>query len=248
MANFETHLAVASISSGLLSSLCLGGGIASPVEALLCWMFGTLGGILPDIDSDHSTPLKIIFTSLALIATWLVMFNRSESYSILELWMICGVAYLFVRYALMRMFSSFTIHRGVFHSVLAAFFFWFFVTNIVFYLFRLPSLFAWVLGFFVFFGFLVHLSLDELYSVDLSNNRIKRSFGTALKIIDSKNMLSTGVMLVVTLYFFQIAPSSERFTQLLLQAQTYKEIRNNFLPKGSWFLKDTQELREEFSK
>ena len=182
MANFETHLAVASISSGLLSSMCLGAGIASPVESLVCWMFGTLGGILPDVDSDHSRPLKIIFTSMALILSWLVMFNRSESYSILELWLICALTYVLVRYVGMRIFADFTVHRGIFHSVAAAFFFWFFSTNVVFYLFRLTSLFAWVLGFFVFFGFLIHLSLDEIYIAwILRNNRFKTLFWNRFK-------------------------------------------------------------------
>jgi membrane-bound metal-dependent hydrolase YbcI (DUF457 family) len=33
----------------------------------------------------------------------------------------------------------------------------------------------------LFVGFIIHLLLDELYSVDLRNMRIKKSFGTALK-------------------------------------------------------------------
>ncbi len=43
---------------------------------------------------------------------------------------------------------------------------------------------AWMAGLFVFIGFLIHLILDEIYAVDFSGARLKRSFGSALKLFD----------------------------------------------------------------
>lgn len=48
------------------------------------------------------------------------------------------------------------------------------------------------------FGFVIHLLLDELSSVDLLNRRIKRSFGSALKIISLKYWRATLALALAT--------------------------------------------------
>ena len=54
MANFNTHLIVASTASGLTATGLMGAGVAEPREVLLYFSAGTLGGLLPDLDSDNS--------------------------------------------------------------------------------------------------------------------------------------------------------------------------------------------------
>lgn len=123
MANFKMHLGVAAIGSGMVATLCLGAGLASVQEVAILSLLGTIGGLLPDIDLDHSTPTRLMFTALGLLLAFLAMFFKAAHYSVLELWLVWGATYLAVRYLAWRMFSDLTSHRGIFHSLAAALFF-----------------------------------------------------------------------------------------------------------------------------
>jgi hypothetical protein len=74
---------------------------------------------------------------------------------------------------------------------------------------RWNILHCWLSGFFIGFGFLVHLLLDELYSVDLTNRRMKKSFGTALKLYSYRNKTSSILMLICTLALAWITPQPQ---------------------------------------
>jgi hypothetical protein len=54
MADFKTHLVVASTLSGVLAIGTLVAGVATPKETLVYFCAGTIGGVLPDLDSDHA--------------------------------------------------------------------------------------------------------------------------------------------------------------------------------------------------
>ena len=236
MANFKTHLGVAAVGSGLLATVCLGAGMSSPQEVVTLSVVGTVGGLLPDIDLDHSSPTKLIFTALAIVFAFLAAFNRVASYSIVELWIVWGVAYGGVRYLALSVFSALTVHRGIFHSLVAALFFWFLATSLSYYLFALSALFAWSIGFFLFFGYIVHLLLDELFSVDLLNSRLKSSFGTALKIADFHNARTSLLMTAAALLMFFSTPSAQPFLDWVTNKQTYLNIADRFLPEALWFV------------
>lgn len=85
------------------------------------------------------------------------------------------------------MFGRFTIHRGVSHSLLATLFFRLLATVVSHHWFGMSRLMSWSTGFFVFFGYVLHLALDELFGVDLLSTRVKRSFGTALELVSYGN-------------------------------------------------------------
>jgi hypothetical protein len=53
--------------------------------------------------------------------------------------------------------------------------------NLAFHLVGMSAWDSWLAGLFVALGYLTHLCLDEIASVDLLGNRLRRSFGTALK-------------------------------------------------------------------
>jgi hypothetical protein len=235
MANFKTHITVAAGASGMLATLCLGAKLASPQQVIALAAMGTIGGILPDIDSDHSTPVKILFTVLGGILAFLVMFSQADQYSLLELWMLWGLVYGLVRYVLYRLFADFTEHRGIFHSLVAALFFWFLTTTLVYQLFDVKRDFAWLTGFFVFFGFIVHLSLDELYSVDLLGRRFKKSFGTALKIVDLQDWKVSGLFILAMILMYLMTPSADTFWASFTNSTTYMNLWQRFWPQGSWF-------------
>ena len=54
MANFKTHVSVAAALSGVLATGFLAARVAEPKDVWLYFAMGTVGGILPDIDADHS--------------------------------------------------------------------------------------------------------------------------------------------------------------------------------------------------
>jgi len=232
MANFNTHIVVGAVASGALATAFLGAQIVKPQDVLILSMVGAIGGMLPDIDSDNSTPVKIMFHVLSIIFAFMVMFAKAESFSIIELWIVWGFCYVLVRYVISELFKKSTVHRGIFHSVVAGLFFWFLTTAFSHYFFNSSNFIAWMTGFFVFFGFMIHLCLDEIYSVDLLNRRMKRSAGTALKIYDYKNYWTSGYMFALMLVVYLLTPSSKEFLDVIFNLNTYIGMFNNLLVKS----------------
>lgn len=236
MANFKTHLLVAATVSGIASIGVTAINMASTNNVAQYFLLGVLGGLLPDIDSEQSTPSKIFFSLLSLSGAFWVTLKVLPNYSFAELTLIWLVTFTFFRYIVCEAFSRLTVHRGVFHSLLACFFFGLIVTNISFHLFQSSSLTSWLSGCFTTMGYLVHLSLDEFYSVDLMNNRFKKSFGSALKIISLNNIKASLLMIGLTISLYTISPDPHHF---VLQADTminqYSK-QNKWLPKNDrWF-------------
>ena len=235
MANFKVHFAGAALGSGALSTLALGSGLAQAEEIVLLAVLGTVGGLLPDIDLDHSSPSKMMFTGLALVFAFIVLFSKAASYSLLELWIAWGFIYIAIRYALWEMFGRFTVHRGIFHSLVAALFFWFLVTTLAYYLFDLGQVLAWLCGLFVFLGYLIHLGLDEFYSVDFIGKRLKASFGTALKVYSYKDWQTSALMAGAMVLFWLMTPDAGPFLEQLGSGETWGRLGRSLWPQGMWF-------------
>jgi LexA-binding, inner membrane-associated putative hydrolase len=234
MANFKTHVSVAAALSGVMATGFLVAGVATPKDVWLYFAMGTVGGILPDIDADHSIPGRMFFSFFALVVAFFMLFSRAGVFSIVELSLLWVVTYVVVRHVIFKLFARFSVHRGVFHSLLAAAFFGFLTTSLTYHLFRLSALGAWMSGLFVSVGYMIHLVLDEIYSVDLTGARVKRSFGTALKLI-SADVKATTCLVLATILVFLTTPSAERFVHTVLNFDTYKSIKGQLLPKAGWF-------------
>jgi len=187
MANFNTHFTVASGASAVVSGTLLSMEVVSPEQAVVAFAIGTLGGLLPDVDSSHSTSIKVGFNVLSLLLTIMIIFVKSSTYSLVEMFIVAGLVFAGIRYAFLEFFRKISKHRGMFHSIPVGFI-WGIVVSILAHLFfDLDALVSWVYGFMVTFGYFVHLILDETYSVDLGNRRIKKSAGTAFKLGMFKN-------------------------------------------------------------
>lgn len=230
MANFNTHITVAAVASGLLSTLCLQVGFIGTSDALLLTLAGTIGGILPDVDLQRSYPSRIIFSLIGMIVAFLWVFSTKNELAIVELWVIGLIIYATIRYPIWMIFHKFTKHRGAFHSVIAAFAFAFFSTAISFNFYDKTAFVSWLIGLLVFYGFIIHLVLDELYSVDFTNRRIKRSFGTAMKIVDTKQWASSGIIFGIAMGSYSLSPSPTVFINTFLSAETYQIIGERMLP------------------
>jgi hypothetical protein len=210
--------------------------MAAPQDVWVYFAAGTMGGILPDIDSDHSIPIQIIFSFFAIVLAFLTVFSKAGVYSIAELCLLWIGVYVAIRYVACKLFARFTVHRGVFHSLLAALFFWFLATAVAYHGFAVPAFNAWLVGCFVGMGYIMHLTLDELYSVDLMGASLKKSFGTALKIASLTSIKATIFLSIATFFLFYFAtPKHDVFVHTLGNAHIYGGILDKLLPKGGWF-------------
>ena len=230
MANFGTHISVAAAGAGLLSVLCLQVGLVEPREALMLALLGTIGGILPDIDLQHAYPSRIMFSLFAILAAFMVVFSSENNLSIVELWGVGLLTFGLVRFPVWMVFHEYTTHRGSIHSLVAALLFMFLMTAFAHHVMGEAPFVAWLFGLFVFLGFVLHLVLDELYSVDFMNHRIKRSFGTAFKILDWKKREKSTALVVATIIAWAFVPDSHAFWDTLLSADTYRIIGARLLP------------------
>jgi hypothetical protein len=236
MADFRTHVAVASTVSGVIAIGGMVAGVATPKEVVLFFCAGTIGGVLPDIDSDHTIPVQILFSFLAVALAFMSVFSRADTYSVVELVCLWILVHLFVRHVLYKIFAKFTVHRGIFHSQLAAIFFLFFGAAAAYHLFGLASVTSWLVGCFVALGYMIHLLLDEIYSVDLTGARVKKSFGTALKFASKEKLKVSAALGAATVaMFFLAVPAVGDFAHALGNQKTYATLHERFLPNGRWF-------------
>jgi hypothetical protein len=236
MADFRTHVAVASTVSGVIAIGGMVAGVATPKEVVLFFCAGTIGGVLPDIDSDHTIPVQILFSFLSVALAFMSVFSKADTYSIVELSCLWILVHLFVRHVLYKIFAKFTVHRGIFHSQLAAVFFLFVSAAAAYHLFGLATVTSWLIGCFVALGYMIHLVLDEIYSVDITGARIKKSFGTALKFASVDELkISVGLAVATAAVFFLATPTLSDFEHALGNRQTYATLHERFLPKDRWF-------------
>lgn len=182
MASYQGHLTLSSV-------------LAAGYGALGAWQLGldwgavflgagltALGGLLPDLDSDSSVPIRELF-GLAAAAVPVLLFPRFEGrgLSTEQILVLLAGIYLMIRYPLAQLFKRLTVHRGMFHSLPAML-----ISGLlVFLLYHNPR--PAIRLFFaggVMLGFLSHLVLDELYAVDFMGVRFKRGkyAGSALKL------------------------------------------------------------------
>jgi len=219
-------------ASGIAAaSLLLSGEVGYP-QSLAFFALGSLGSMLPDIDSDSSSPLRAGFAIISLCAAFLLMFSLARWFhSLAELLLIWLAGYLVVRGLIFALFNRLTTHRGIFHSVPAAVCFTFITVLFADRIWNLPPGTAWTAGLFVGSGYLVHLLLDEIYSVNLFGVQTRRSFGTALKFWYRKNIASTAYMYLVTIALGLFLPSPKPVWETLVQQQ----FNPRFFPSDGWF-------------
>lgn len=148
------------------------------VAAGLC----SVSGMLPDLDSDSGVPVRETSAFAAAIIPMLMVerfhqLNLSWDSMVLAAMLI----YIVVRFGVTEIFKRYTVHRGMWHSLPAAAT----VTLLAFLICQCPDISVRIFkAAAVCLGFMSHLVLDEIYSVERKGVRIrfKKSFGTALKL------------------------------------------------------------------
>lgn len=206
MASFQTHLGVGSAIIGTAALAAYAEGVTNSVETQWLFIAGVSASVFADIDADDSRPVRAFFALAGLIGGFSVAAGLWDRLLIVDLILVWAAVSLCVYYPLRLIFARLTVHRGIFHSLLMASVAALTVTVAAErWASREPS-FSWLLGAFVLVGYLTHLALDEIASVDLLGNRVKRSFGSALKPLSLRNWPGSLVLLFALAGLIAIAP------------------------------------------
>ncbi len=213
MADFKTHITTSTV---LGVAYGVGGSYLFHLPLDSCILAGgicSIGGMLPDLDSDSGIPVRETLSVVSMLVPMLLIQRFAGLQLTSEQLVLIGAGiYFLVRFGVGSLFRRFTVHRGMWHSIPAA------VTAgmVAFLLCDCELQVRFYKAWAVVLGFMSHLILDELYAVDLNGHRvkIKKSFGSAIKFLGAKpfaNLLAYGTLLMLgTLIWFD--PS---FRQLL---------------------------------
>lgn len=181
MADFKTHMTVSTATGAVLAVAGYQAGMQLPT-CILAGGLCSVSGMLPDLDSDSGRPLREA-TTLGAAVVPMLMVERFQRMNLSHEWMVLAAAlvYITIRFFLAEIFRRYTVHRGMWHSVPAAL-----IAGMAAFLImssediriRMFKTLAVVIG------FLSHLILDEIWSVDFRRGKyaFKSSFGTALKL------------------------------------------------------------------
>jgi hypothetical protein len=235
MANFPTHIAVGTVVSGVLATVTVATDMVAPKDIVAVTLAGVLGSVLPDIDLEDSRPARAMFAGLGVFFSFAVLFSLERQYSIAEMLVLWLGTLLFVRYVAKEIFFRISYHRGVWHSVLAMVFCAFAAAWIYSRLLGKDDGVAWLAAGFLAIGYLTHLVLDELYSVDVMDTRIKASFGTALKLFDHRRLGHSAAMAIATVLVFVFTPPTKVFVESITSPQLWTDLNSRLLPQDRWF-------------
>lgn len=201
MAGYREHITV----SGLLGVAYAGAAtfmfgfslVPSMIAGVLTW----ISGMLPDLDSESGRPVRELPGIFAALLPMLliqhihrlgVQGDRVILFAILN--------YVIVRYVGAFLLARLTVHRGMFHSIPALLI----AAECAFLTYPSESLrVRTLMGIAVGIGFLSHLLLDEMYSVqwDGTKVRLAKSSGSAMKFFGSEtlpNSIAMGTLLVMS--------------------------------------------------
>lgn len=205
MAGFKTHITV----SGVLG-VAYGGTAHAFFDVPLpaCVLAGGLcgvSGMLPDLDSDSGVPLRESIAFAAAVVP-MMMVPRFERLGMAPESIVLAAAliYLLVRFPLARFLRRYTVHRGMFHSIPAALI----AGEVAFLVCESSDLpIRYFKAGAVVLGFMSHLLLDELYSIEWYRGRMrfKKSFGTAVKLWGDNNWANLSTYLKLGLLTFVVA-------------------------------------------
>lgn len=204
MAGYREHIAVSStlgVAVGAAATFGLG---FTPAQGALAGYLTSFGGMLPDLDSESGKPIRELFSLLGAVVPMLTMghvFNAFQIESTPESIMLTFIIlYHVVRYGGAWLIGKLAVHRGMFHSIPALL-----ISSFAVYLTSassLPSV-KMLLASGIGIGFLSHLVLDEMYSVEWTGVRIKlnRFAGSAIKFVGKStpaNIVTYGLLITMT--------------------------------------------------
>ena len=172
-------------------------GPFTPEQAAIAGCLTGLAGMLPDLDSESGKPVRELSGIVAGVAPFIAIRHLVDVIGSVDgLILAGGLIYVAVRYGGAWLLARLCVHRGMFHSVpalgiAALLAFLAYKSDEV----RVRILMAGGVG----LGYLSHLVLDEIYSVQWNGVRVRlsKSAGSALKCFGRSfpaNALSYGLL------------------------------------------------------
>jgi membrane-bound metal-dependent hydrolase YbcI (DUF457 family) len=183
MAGFKTHITTSTV-------LGIGYGVAAKIyldvplpTCILASGLCSIAGMMPDLDSGPGRPLResMAFAAAVVPMMFVDRFKNQWHMSLESIILVGGAMYLLIRFGLAALLRKYTVHRGMFHSLPAALI----AGEVTFLVFGSEELdLRYFIAAAVVLGFMSHLILDEIWSIEWYRGRIrfKSSFGTAMKI------------------------------------------------------------------
>lgn len=204
MAGYREHITVSAMLGVAYGVGMSAFGTLNFVQGALAGWLTALGGMLPDLDSPTSRPVRELFGLVAGVAPLLLAGKMLQGLNLPagreSVMLTIILMYLAIRYGGADLIKHFAKHRGMFHSIPAVLI----AAELVFL--GYPSDSDWVkliMAVGVCIGMFSHLLLDEIYSVEMRNGRVrlKSSSGTALKWSSpnfTPNVLTYAIVMVLT--------------------------------------------------
>ena len=201
MAAYREHITVSGILGVAYATAAVFLFGFSLVQATIVAVLTWVAGMLPDLDSESGRPVKELSGIVAALAL-LMMLQHAEAAGVHRdrAMLFAIVAYSVVKYGGAFLLGKLTVHRGMFHSIPALLI----ASEITFLGYHSEDLRVRVLmAVGVGIGFLSHLVLDEMYSVqwDGMKVRLAKSAGTALKFFGPEalpNGVTMGLLLCLS--------------------------------------------------
>lgn len=208
MASFAQHVNTAVVVSGIAIAPLYSSSLIDINQALALLFFGLLGGVLPDVDIENSKPIQITSSILSIFIPLLAILVLLESLSISKMLLLWFSSALILHFIIFQILLNLTIHRGIFHSIPMGIFLAYALTTLFSVVLEYGNLFSLLCGLFLFVGFVIHLLLDELVSLNAFGMSFKSSLGTALKLYDKENLIGTVFLYVSIVALFVLYPIS----------------------------------------
>jgi membrane-bound metal-dependent hydrolase YbcI (DUF457 family) len=201
MASYRGHLTFSTALGAGYGALTLFQFQEDPATAVLAGGVTAVGGLLPDLDSDSGVPVRELFNWSAAVVPMMFLGRLVRAGCTTEQTLVVlGAAYLFIRFGLSELFRRLSVHRGMWHSVPAMLC----AGLLVFLLYHDPGLkVRTIMGVGVALGFLSHLVLDEIYSVDFRGltPKLNKFAGSAVKFSSSSaiaNLFCYGLLALLS--------------------------------------------------
>lgn len=223
MAGFQMHITTSTVLGVAYGGTALALFDVPLPTAVLATGLCSVSGMLPDLDSGPGRPLR---ESLAFAAAFvpMMMFDRARQLGWSQESMVLagGLIYLGIRFGVGWMLRKYTVHRGMFHSLPAALL----CGELAFLLCNTGELpIRYFKAASVLIGFMSHLVLDEIYSVERKGIgvRFKSSFGTAIKFWGKStwaNISTYSKLAIVTVLVFndpiwsRVSPRGEQLHEI----------------------------------
>ena len=226
MPGYNTHVTAGALCGTALAGISYFIGNVGLTTSFYGGALCAIGGIVPDIDSETSTSFRKCMAIVAGFSS-LLLVSRMRDY-ILDpqaVAIVGGGNFLFVWFFLGTLIRKMTVHRGMCHSIpMAA------LTGEIAYLLSSGDVNERLYcGTAAAIGVLIHLLLDEFWSVQIKRGtvRVKKSIGSALKIVNFDNKRATVCMFAILGFFTFLTFRESAWSQSLVQSGTAEYAKQN---------------------